>query len=65
MFYHTPSHVPFVAGMYNILTGVVHVFHVLDDDWLSKQLKNGSSCPRASEAADRGKNHAYLGLQIR
>ena len=29
-----------------------------DSAWLSKQLKNGSSRPRASEAADRGK-HAY------
>ena len=29
-----------------------------DSTWLSKQLKNGSSLPRASEATDRGK-HAY------
>ena len=29
-----------------------------DSAWLSKQLKSGSSRPRASEAADRGK-HAY------
>ena len=29
-----------------------------DSAWLSKQLENGSSCPRAFEAADRGK-HAY------
>ena len=29
-----------------------------DSAWLSKQLKNGSSRPRASEAADRSK-HAY------
>ena len=36
-----------------------------DSAWLSKQLKNGSSWPRTSEAADRGK-HAYpeSGLQI-
>ena len=26
-----------------------------DSAWLSKQLKNGFSCPRASEAADKGK----------
>ena len=33
--------------------------------WLSKQLKNGSSWPRTSEAADGGK-HAYpeSGLEI-
>ena len=29
-----------------------------DSAWLSKQLKNRSSCPRASKVADRGK-HAY------
>ena len=29
-----------------------------DSACLSKQFKNGSNCPRASEAADRGK-HAY------
>ena len=36
-----------------------------DSAWLSKQLKNGSNCPRASEASERGK-HAYpdSGLQI-
>ena len=27
-----------------------------DGAWLPKQLKDGSSRPRASEAADRGKN---------
>ena len=60
---HTPPRVLFVAcvRMYT------HVFRVLtaDSAWLSKQLKNGSSRPRAFEAADRGK-HAYphSGLQI-
>ena len=36
-----------------------------DNAWLSKQLKNGSSWPQTSEAADGGK-HAYpeSGLQI-
>ena len=38
---------------------------IADSAWLSKQLENGSSRPRAIEAANRGK-HAYpgSGLQI-
>ena len=36
-----------------------------DDAWLSKQLKNGSSWPRTSEAADGGKRaYPEIGLQI-
>ena len=35
-----------------------YTFVIRESACLSKQLKNGSSRPRASEAADRGK-HAY------
>ena len=42
----------------NQCTFVIRYYTLLSRDsaWLSKQLKNGSSRPRASEAADRGKN---------
>ena len=37
---------------------VFRVLDTADSAWLSKQLENGSSRPRAFEAAERGK-HAY------
>ena len=47
-----------------LLTSIEAEEAVARTGWLSKQLKNGSSHPRASKVADRGK-HAYpdSGLQ--
>ena len=55
----TPYMFLFCTCMYTSLCATA------DSPWLSKQLKNGSSWPRTSEAANGGK-HAYpeSGLQI-
>ena len=58
------SHLPHVSFLHvYVCTRLLRA--TADDAWLSKQLKNGSSWPRTSEAADGGK-HAYpeSGLQI-
>ena len=60
-FYILP-HTPTCSSVYIIATRLSRA--TADSPWLSKQLENGSSRPRAIEAADRGK-HAYpdSGLQ--